>query len=501
MPNTFNKEKIIYYLLAAYQLHATLIKFNSSYAKIADSITEDLFKKLGFKKSLWDEIIDFIQLEKPEWHMLEVFDTSQNDLFEAFLHENLQIEKTIRFKNSFSATDDIRLSKGEVYLQSIEHREYINHETRHSIRESYKNPEFLKHHGEETKTVGYSGTHITFAKFKEIPLVLQRTLASESGPMSITYITQNDTNLIQEEFNKKVKYKSRFQGWVCKCNEKDGQPTISYIEEPCIELRYKKNFIDYSLFTENAQNLLKQEIPTFIKSQDKLSELGHGSRRDFIIEGPSGSGKSTLVKAIITSMPENYTTVVMKDNLHLLPNFHEHPYLFPLLIIIEDLELILNLPPHEDLNKIKTLINFLDGLNSSDKIITIITTSNAELVEKFLNQRSCRTDRLVKLKNNNIVEREKQLSHLLKGLYLPTDLTTYLLAEQIKDCTIAQLKEFVKRSILYTQDNSNEIKTKLSKNAIQRAIEELNIKKENQSKQWAFNELRVFNEGTDINAI
>lgn len=460
-------QKLLYYVFVGHQIHSTLIQVSPTYAQLTETLTDNFLKKLGIKITLWDEVSKFLGSEKPLWKTFEVFDKGQNGLFEAFLN-NLKIEKTIRLKSAHQPKDDIRLCNGEQYLESFTAHQYLIHDIRYSIRESANKPEFLKHHGENVMTPGFTADYVTFAYFDGVPIIFQRNSAESSSPMSITLLHNEQANLenLQKRFHDEVKYKSYFQNWVSACEDKDGKLSLSYIQEPCFDLRYKK--YEYELFSQQEKKLIEEEIPHFIKTQD-LPQMK--KRRGFLIEGDQGSGKSALVKAIVSSMPQDYTIIIVKNNLSVLNSFNEYPYMFPLLVVIEDIDLIL---PAIETCGTRMLMHFLDGLNSPDKVITVMTATNAQAIHKVIAERPGRIDKVIKLHNGDIETREMQLEHLFKGLELEAN-SLHNLSKKMKSCTVAQLKELVSRSVIYAQDGTTIVQKKISEEIIIKAAEELNL--------------------------
>lgn len=232
-------------------------------------------------------------------------------------------------------------------------------------------------------------------------------------------------------------------------------------ENQTLELRYKKKNTNLDVFTEEVRRLISEDIPGFIQKQNDLCERGFDGRRAYLLAGPPGSGKSNIISSIIANLPDEYTVVLVPaTDLIGLEWFFSHDFISPLFFVIEDIDLIIG-----DNKERQCLLNFLDGMRSPKKMITLMTTNHPDALGDSLINRPGRVDRICYVMPGQQKERSEQLAVLCSGAILPCSFEE--LASETEGFTFASHRELIRRAIIYSK-SSEEIDTF----ALNKALEE-----------------------------
>ena len=144
-------------------------------------------------------------------------------------------------------------------------------------------------------------------------------------------------------------------------------------------------------FPDSTFDNVIQEIKTFWDREEIFREYGIPFKRGILLYGEPGTGKSCLVKLIMSD-------VITRGGIVL--NF-EHPETFkmgvralrevhpdkPIVVVMEDVDSIL-----ENTSRTEVL-NILDGVTKTDKIIFLATTNYPEKLEERITNRPSRFDK------------------------------------------------------------------------------------------------------------
>jgi len=129
----------------------------------------------------------------------------------------------------------------------------------------------------------------------------------------------------------------------------------------------------------------------------KQSELWYNERdipwkRAWMLYGPPGTGKSSLAKAVaqLLDLPLNLYSLSTFDNRSFINSWEDNKSFAPCMALIEDIDTVFH--GRNNVNKnmegtsltFDTLLNCIDGVNSSNGVFTIITTNRPEFVDAAL---------------------------------------------------------------------------------------------------------------------
>lgn len=184
-----------------------------------------------------------------------------------------------------------------------------------------------------------------------------------------------------------------------------------------------KTRISNVILQNRAEMDIEKDVHTFLHSKDLYNQHGKTWKRGYLFYGPPGTGKTTLVKGIATKTQYNIYNVKLsrfKSDENMENLFREIPS--KSIVLFEDVDCMGNLTHKRDPNiternesetdlanvtrknkpvgekpSLSTLLNFIDGINSPEGIIIIMTTNHMEKLDPAL-LRDGRIDMRVHLK-------------------------------------------------------------------------------------------------------
>jgi len=167
------------------------------------------------------------------------------------------------------------------------------------------------------------------------------------------------------------------------------------------ELTYKnKRSINGLVF--NRKYEIIESIRTFYNNQDWYLSKGISFKKGMLLSGPPGTGKSTLVSVIASELDLNIFYLNLSDK---LTSKNLIKYISKVkeqsIILIEDIDCLF-MAQDRELNgnneNLSTLLNVLDGINSIDGVIYILTTNYVDRIDKAL-IRPGRIDLYIQMEN------------------------------------------------------------------------------------------------------
>lgn len=438
------------------KIHSTLSEMIPIYSEWTDNFARKTRKKLGLAKSFYDKIVGFLGTEEimegylmsdhsiqdiPLWHFLyekitphQVFDIVGGE-------ENIQLYRLTELDMISSA--NVREMETDVVV----------------IKPFPRKPNCLK---TTDHAPGLCPFSTVFGYYKERPFVFQLRCDDEDEDNNNRTIVDflfdvEDKDLFNElsrDLKESISGNSPLKNWIVSCEGDDFDGvTFHFDEELCNKIRYEKYDFDINLYNDDVKNLLHRDISNFIKKQEKFCKDGFDGRRAYLLEGPPGTGKSDIIKTIASIVPQDYTTIILNEkNIHQLRLLKRLKFLFPALVIIEDIDLLVT-----SKSKWQELLNFLDGLNAPDRIITIMTSNNKNSLISAITNRPGRIDRTIYVGPGNKEQRIAQLKSLTKNAPLPDDVSIEALANITEGYSVAELRELVRRSIIYTTEDDDKI--------------------------------------------
>lgn len=160
--------------------------------------------------------------------------------------------------------------------------------------------------------------------------------------------------------------------------------------------------LDTIILPKKTKSLIFDNLDLFYKKKSKYIELGITFKKGILFEGVPGAGKSTLLKSICSKYTLNSMYIVdlnienILDKLKTIANNS--------MIVIEDIDryfteirdnknskIIVSWQPQFNLAK---LLNFLDGVDSPNNVLIVITTNNKNILPEVM-FRSGRIDLVV----------------------------------------------------------------------------------------------------------
>lgn len=463
-------------MLLLERIHSTLSEVVPSYAEITQNLSRKFRKKLGLSKTLYDKIIEYLETDDYIEDAFMTDHTIQEVTLWEFLQKNLKI---VRVLNTLDADRDILLADlGEFEFIETNHITECEVDAI-SVRRPQISPQCVE---EQKEIIGINPYLITMATYKDKPIVIQVRVEEENEAefttLDVVYRSE-DQSVFTPFFKSMKKYlreNSPLRGWVVSCEQEDlGGMTFCFEEELCKKLRASDYKFDLELYNEDIKNLISLDIKNFIQKQEQFCANGFDGRRAYLLEGPPGTGKSDIIRSIISVLPNNYTTLVLNDkNIYELRKLKRLKFLFPALVVIEDIDLLVT-----SKQKWQVLLNFLDGFHAPERIITVMTSNNKDILLSSITNRPGRVDRIIHVGPGSETQRRAQLESLLRGLSLPEKVSIDNLTMASEGYTIAELRELIRRSIIYSAESVN-----ITEEAITTVISEfVRQKKQNENEQ------------------
>lgn len=441
-------------LLLVERVHSTLVDFMPSYSDLIRSLNKKIRRKIGAANTLYDKIVLFLGTDDIMEGSFKTDHKIQDGPLWTYMHDTFKPSKVYNVKANSESFDLLQISELEFIPVSS------NTESDAAsviIKKFYDRPACVE---KVDDTVGVCPFMLTMGHCNDRPFVFQIRQDEDDGE-DFTIVDflfgANDKELFDQLAKKMKAYvreKSPLKNWVISCEDDDmGGVDFFFEEELCKKLRFKKYKFDPNLYNADVRNLIQKDIKNFIAKQDMFCKEGYDGRRAYLLEGPPGTGKSDIIKSIISILPSTYTTIILNDkNIYELRSLKRMKFLFPALVVIEDIDLLVG-----SRNKWQVLLNFLDGLHSPDRIITIMTSNNKGALISAITSRPGRIDRIVHVGAGDEEQRIAQLKSLTQGIDLPDSVKIEAIAKKTKDYTIAELREIIRRSLIYSNKSTNTI--------------------------------------------
>lgn len=198
---------------------------------------------------------------------------------------------------------------------------------------------------------------------------------------------------------------------------------------------------------------IKREIRAntvdFLNRTELWAKLGIPPKRGILLAGEPGTGKTIICKALMAEA-EGLTCITtsayaLSDDDYITELYELAQDLAPCLVFIEDIDLIGQNREEFGYQKgpaLLSLLAVLDGIEEKKEIVTIATTNCLETLDKALNQRPARFDRVIKLTRPGLEQRIELINRLCQRIPLEESARDYI-ARHSEGYTPAQLQEIV----------------------------------------------------------
>ncbi len=162
---------------------------------------------------------------------------------------------------------------------------------------------------------------------------------------------------------------------------------------------------------------VRSEVDGVLRCSKTLAQYGLNSKKGFILAGDPGNGKTLLLKILVNTV--NVTCILIPFNKQgaeksMSSVFQLARTLAPTMLILEDIDLYGGERGHsQDSEYLGELMNELDGIIDNKEIIVFATTNHLEKVEKALQNRPGRFDRVYKILNPDLQGRRRLLEYFI----------------------------------------------------------------------------------------
>lgn len=186
--------------------------------------------------------------------------------------------------------------------------------------------------------------------------------------------------------------------------------------------------------------------------REQLAAAGLGTTRGLLLEGPPGTGKTALSRVVAAELlagGAGVTVVLASAGVlqHGVDELYEElGHLAPVLVVMEDLDLVAAHRQHGDRSRLQGVLLALDGLLGQDgAIVTLATTNDLEAIDPAA-RRACRFDQVVHVGLPDDRARGRILSRRLAALGIDVELGPLVAATS--GATGADVHEVVRRALL-----------------------------------------------------
>ena len=164
----------------------------------------------------------------------------------------------------------------------------------------------------------------------------------------------------------------------------------------CEELKLRGRTFDDIVMSDSKKLVLNENIFAILQNSDRLIERGVETNRGIMLAGPPGVGKSHTIDAIISRSECTviYATYFMLSKAMDFVFELARKY-SPTILILEDIDALgitTQRSEYKSGSGLSTLLNYMDGIESNNGVITIATSNHPELMDWALVARPGRFD-------------------------------------------------------------------------------------------------------------
>lgn len=248
---------------------------------------------------------------------------------------------------------------------------------------------------------------------------------------------------------------SLYKGKAIKITTKESQ---TYEGRYVVDFNNPPRFIDTSkvrekelVFSAEVRTLIDTNLYTPIEHTEQCRELGIPLKRAILLEGPYGTGKTLTAYVTAKKAEQNGWTFVYMDRAQALRDvlIFARKYA-PVVIFCEDVEQVVGMDRDTDVNDV---LNNIDGLDSKDKeVLCVFTTNHVEKINPAM-LRAGRLDAVVSVEPPDAQAAEQLIRIYSRGL-LEEKTNLKEAASELAGQIPAFIREVVERSKLYAVRNT-----------------------------------------------
>lgn len=195
--------------------------------------------------------------------------------------------------------------------------------------------------------------------------------------------------------------------------------------------------------------LIERNTLGFAAHADALARLGMGVRKGILLYGPPGTGKTLVVRYLAGALGQYTKFILGAHQMEFLGEAVDAAKLLqPAMVVIEDVDLIgadrdgpwQNSPP-----LLNHLLDEMDGLGPDARVLFVLTSNRADILEPALAGRPGRIDQAVEIGLPEDRERRVLLARYARGLGLAEE-TAAALSKRIGKVSPAFIKELCRRA-------------------------------------------------------
>lgn len=191
------------------------------------------------------------------------------------------------------------------------------------------------------------------------------------------------------------------------------------------------------------------EIETFWSREEDFVRHGMPFKRGLLLHGPPGSGKSTTLQFIARDVVNRGGIVILFGGVGIFMSGYRvlrsrHPEM-PVVVFMEDLDEILN----ENNAGQSSILNLLDGVESTHKVVFLATTNYPERLQERITNRPSRFDRRFLIGHPNAQSRRMYLETImLEG----DEIDVGKMISDTEGMSLAHLKELFVSTVILKSD-------------------------------------------------
>lgn len=510
MARKINFGRLLAAFFAAEQAHYMLKRYVPQYEAATEQAVTAIKRKIGLKKTLWDDFVAYLgedidmaffmsNQEEIDFALAEKCSLLKRFQIPREAQEQLSVGETAAHIKPVLLSTDIPLNQKSFSTELEDNGKLsvfpfpLGNYVQESERNDLKNDDPVLDLILKSRSRFGGWNDILYVKLDDVPFVvirdtqqdlvnqatnaLRKLIEYDDGSGSVSGASspksakprhlvlfkncEKTKQLIHDTFPLMEQQYNAYKGCITKIDNTPGRQLRIDLSESK-KLRLVDRVIDMDVYPEEVRISVSSDVMQFVE-RSLMKENGRlDVRRSYLFVGPPGCGKTKLISCIIGKLPLDMTVVVMaRDTISELPNLNiRFPAVKPLAVIIEDIDIMVARPSERQI-----LMNFLDGLFSDQKMITIMTANNPKILGNSFTKRPGRIDRIIEIKPGDVEVRAAQITKLLNGR--GSEMSPHEIAELTNDFSFAQHREIVNRSALYSStDDFLEI------GAIKQAVEE-----------------------------